>query len=169
MNQYCLKNSHNLVRPYVFIKMNNQEETRAEDPSPPVAPSHQYSDDQRPMSKQEEALASAHLKRFSAAVINWSPRYLFPLLVINTGRDIILIISGPISSTACLWLISISFVFHTVILIQWDIKHWNGAELQRSGGFSSSALCYCFAVIVFVPLPDEWSRRDARPIRPTAH
>lgn len=70
MNQYCLKNSHNLVRPYVFIKMNNQEETGAEDPSLPVAPSHQYSDDQRPMSKQEEALASAHLKRFSAAVIN---------------------------------------------------------------------------------------------------
>ena len=145
-NLHRLKNSHNFVRPYVFIKMNNQEE-KAPPPSS-LAPgagsggsftadrsSHQYPDDQRPMSKQKEALASADLKRshFSAAPINWSARYLFPLLVINAGRDIILIISGPISSIACLCLISISFVFHTVILIQWDIKHLNGAEMQRSG------------------------------------
>lgn len=111
-----------------------------EDLSRPLAPSHHDSDDQRPMSKQEEALGSAHLKRFSAAVINRPRRYLFPLPVIKTGRDIILIISSPISRAACLWLISISFVFHTVMLIQRDIKHRNGAELQRSGGFSSSAL-----------------------------
>lgn len=80
-NRYRLKNSHNLVRPYVFIKMNNQDEeapppgARAEDPSAPVAPPHQYSDDQRPMSKQKEALASAYLKRshFSAALLTELP------------------------------------------------------------------------------------------------
>lgn len=32
-NRYRLKNSHNLVRPYVFIKMNNQDE----DAPPPGA------------------------------------------------------------------------------------------------------------------------------------
>lgn len=77
-NQLRLKNSHNFVRPYVFIKMNNQndkvppsQELGAEDPSPPIAPPHQYSGDQRPMSKQKEALASAYLKlsRFSALAI----------------------------------------------------------------------------------------------------
>lgn len=148
-----------LSRWIIKMKKPPAREPRAEDPSPPIALPHQYSDDQRPMSKQKEALASAYLKRshFSAAAINWSPRYLFPFLVINAGRDIILIISGPISSIACLWLISISFVFHTVILIQWDIKHLNGAEMQRSGVFSllASALGYCFAVIVFVPPPDD--------------
>lgn len=46
-------------------------EPGAEDPSAPLAPPHQYSDDQRPMSKQKEALASAYLKRshFSAALL----------------------------------------------------------------------------------------------------
>lgn len=82
-----------------------------EDLSRPLASSHHYSDDQRPMSKQEEALGSAHLKRFSAAVINRPPRYLFPLPVIKTGRDIILIISSPISRAACLRLISLALSF----------------------------------------------------------
>lgn len=40
--------------------MNNKQE-KAEDPSAAIAPPHQYSEDQRPMSKLEEALASAHL------------------------------------------------------------------------------------------------------------
>ncbi len=50
------------------MKKTPVRELRAEDPSPPIAPPHQYSDDQRPMSKQKEALASAYLKRshFSA-------------------------------------------------------------------------------------------------------
>lgn len=43
------------------------QELRAEDPSLPIAPPHQYSDDQRPMSKQEEALASAYLNAASLA------------------------------------------------------------------------------------------------------
>lgn len=49
------------------------------------------------MSKQEEALASAH---FHAAAINGRPRYLFPFLVINAGRDIILIISAQSAERA---------------------------------------------------------------------
>lgn len=87
------------------------------------------------MSKRGEALASAH---FNAAglqrqLLTDVPRYLFPFLLINAGRDIILIISGPISRAARLRLISISFVFHTVMLIQRDVKHLNGGEMQRSG------------------------------------
>lgn len=79
--------------------------------------------------------------------------YLFPLLVINAGRDIILIMRGPIRACARRRGASISFVFHTVILIHRDIKR---GELQRSPGvlvfFVSNCVC---------PPPDESSRRAA--------
>lgn len=76
--------------------MNNQDEEapsqelRVEDPSPPIAPPHQYSDNQRPMSKQKEALASAYLKRsrFSTSAINWSAVIYFLSLLLKL--DVIL-------------------------------------------------------------------------------
>lgn len=65
-------------------------ELRAEDPSPLIAPPHQYSDDQRPMSKQKEALASAYLKRsrFTAALLTDLPVIYFLSLLLTP--DVIL-------------------------------------------------------------------------------
>lgn len=81
--------------------------------------------------------------------------YLFPLLVISAGRDIILIMRGPISAAARRRRASISFVFHTVSLIHRDIK---GGELQRSPGVLGFV---AFVSNCFCPPLDEPSRPAA--------
>lgn len=50
--------SHNLIRPDV-----HQDEESAAESGGSFSADHQYRGDQRPMSKQKEALASAHFKQ----------------------------------------------------------------------------------------------------------